>query len=97
MRLKWLASRGAWFTCNQHGFVEGKSTITALSTFVDAIEAGFVKEDQTLAVFLDIKAAFDNAWHPASPHQLVERQCPTGLIHPLKSSDADAVQLSHTC
>ena len=66
-------------------FVEGKSTITALSTFVNVIEAGLQKNYQTLAVFLDIKAAFDNAWHPAILHQLVERECPTYLIHLLKS------------
>ena len=56
-----------------------------MSTFVDIIETGFANNSQTLAVFLDIKAAFDNAWHPAILHQLIEKDCPAYLIHLLKS------------
>ena len=66
-----------------------------MSTFVDVIEAGFAKDCQTKAVFLDIKAAFDNASHPAILHQLIKRECPTYLIHLLKSFLIDGMVEIH--
>jgi len=53
-----------WFSDNQHGFVEGKSTITALASFVGAIHNGFSQRAYTGSVLLDIKGAFNHAPHP---------------------------------
>jgi ribonuclease HI len=44
----------------QHGFRPNKSTLTALSTLVNFIETNNHRNQQTLAVFLDIHGAFDN-------------------------------------
>ena len=44
----------------QHGFRERMSTDTALTTVVDKIEQGLLNKEITVAVFLDIKGAFDN-------------------------------------
>ena len=48
---------------NQHGFRKGFSTTSAASTFIDDIVLGLDKGHFTLAVFLDIKKAFDTIYH----------------------------------
>jgi len=48
---------------SQHGFVPGKSTITAMQAVYDWTEAS--KSRHFIGVFLDITGAFDNVgWHP---------------------------------
>ena len=47
----------------QHGFRKGYSTTSATSKFVDEIALGLDKGHCTLAVFLDIKKAFDTIDH----------------------------------
>jgi len=47
----------------QHGFVPGRSTITAMKSVYDWTEAS--KSRHVVGVFLDITRAFDNVgWHP---------------------------------
>ena len=46
---------------NQHGFVDGKSCDSNLTTWVNTIEKGFIDNAFTLGVYIDIKGAFDNA------------------------------------
>ena len=48
---------------DQHGFRKGYSTTSASSKFVDEIVLGLDKGKYTLAVFLDIKKAFDTIDH----------------------------------
>ena len=79
-RLKWHANEGTWFNINQHGFIEGKSTETAAHALVDRIESGFQQKKYTACLFLDIKAAFDSAWHPAILRALIRRNCPSYLV-----------------
>jgi hypothetical protein len=45
---------------DQHAFRKGHCTENALSHMVDSIEKGFKQKKVILAVFLDIKGAFDN-------------------------------------
>ena len=47
----------------QHGFRKGYSTTSATSRFVDDIALGLDGGEHTLAVFLDIKKAFDTLDH----------------------------------
>ena len=55
---------GAGFlSTNQHGFRKCFSTTSAASKFVDDIALGLDKGQYTLAVFLDIKKAFDTIDH----------------------------------
>lgn len=44
---------------NQHGFREGKSTITAISDFLETIIEALEKNNYTFGVFLDLQKAFD--------------------------------------
>jgi hypothetical protein len=44
----------------QHAFRKDKGTDSALSEVVDKIEAGMLRKEHTLGVFLDIAGAFNN-------------------------------------
>ncbi len=44
----------------QHGFRSNRSTLTALSSLTNFIETNNQRNQQTLAIFLDIQGAFDN-------------------------------------
>ncbi|KAL0809474.1 hypothetical protein ABMA28_011642 [Loxostege sticticalis] len=69
----------------QFGFKEQVSTTDALQAavknIVDAKSAG----QQVIAVSLDIKAAFDNAWWPLLLHRLRKLNCPSNLFKLTKS------------
>ncbi len=75
-RLNWFASSRNWLSQNQHGFREGKSTESATLSLVSFIENGFSGKLYTASAFLDIKSAFDSAWHPAIIAMLIKRKCP---------------------
>merc|ERR1712117_748844 len=50
---------------NQFAFQKGKSTDSAISRTVTELERGTLQDDYALAVFLDIKGAFDNLSYDA--------------------------------
>ena len=79
-RLSWFAHRERWLSPNQHGFVPGKSTDSAGHSLVSAIEATRGSKMTTACAFLDIKSAFDAAWHPAILSALARRACSLYLI-----------------
>ena len=79
-RLQSLAENQNWLNANQHGFRKGKSTVTALEELTSVIRGGFRKKCFTSCVLLDIKGAFDNAWHPTIIRRLSENNCPNYLI-----------------
>jgi hypothetical protein len=79
-RLKWHAHQHSWFHDNQHGFIPGRSTETAAHQLTNYIESGFMRNSVTAAAFLDIKAAFDTAWHPAIIVALASKGCPPYLV-----------------
>jgi hypothetical protein len=66
-RLKWHAAKDNWFSNSQYGFHDGHSTESPAHDLVSRIQVGFSKNKFTACAFLDIKAAFDSAWHPAIP------------------------------
>ena len=84
-RLNWLARSGEWFSQDLHGFRAGRSTETAGHSLVSFVENGFSKKSYSTAVFLDIRSAFDSAWHPAIISALLKRSCPLYLIHLINS------------
>ncbi|KAG6465903.1 hypothetical protein O3G_MSEX015484 [Manduca sexta] len=63
----------------QFGFKEQKSTIEALHTAIGIINIAKKTKKQTLAVSLDIQAAFDNAWWPALLNRLHKTNCPRNI------------------
>jgi len=66
---------------NQHGFTEGRSCDTALSTMVDKIEQGINKKGNIcIAVFLDIEGAFDNVQFHSINRELHNRNANTQTI-----------------
>ena len=84
-RLKYYSRIQCWFSDSQHGFVEGKSTITALTSFVGAIHSGFSQRASTGCVLLDIKGAFDHAPHSAILAALRLKGCPPELVAMVQS------------
>jgi hypothetical protein len=79
-RLKWIAAEGRWFNPGQHGFREGCSTETAAHDLVHHIETHLSNKEFTASAFVDIKAAFDSAWHPAIIAALLKKNCPLYLV-----------------
>ena len=53
------------FNINQHAFRKGRSTESALTTFVEYVEESLIARQYTLGVFLDIQGAFDNVPTPS--------------------------------
>ena len=84
-RLSWFASSGDWFSKDQHGFRPGRSTDTAGHALVSLIGNNFSNRLYSVAVFLDIKSAFDCAWHPATHAALLKKSCPLYLVQLVKS------------
>ncbi|KZS03685.1 Uncharacterized protein APZ42_033521 [Daphnia magna] len=80
-RLLWHSSTAQWLSPNQHGFTQGKSTKTATHSLISFRDAAKETKCVTACAFLDIKSAFDTAWHPAIMSALVDRKCPRYLIH----------------
>lgn len=62
-RLEWFIESHAIIPVDQYGFRKGKSTMDNLSCLVGDIRNNFRNNKYTLAVFLDIKGAFDNIDH----------------------------------
>ena len=79
-RLYWTAHKFEWLSSNQHGFREGRSTDTAAHSLTSFIESAFSEKKFCASAFLDIKSAFDSAWHPAILAALSRRLCPPYLI-----------------
>lgn len=68
----------------QYGFRPQTNTTAAISDAIRTIQRAKTEKQITIAVSLDIKAAFDNAWWPALYHRLRLIDCPSniyGLIH----------------
>ena len=95
-RLQWHAKRGNWVSDNQHGFMDGKSTETAVHSLVDFVETNFESKQVTACALIDIKSAFDSAWHPAILAALIRRGCPNYLVRLVSSFLSNRkVTLSH--
>nr|CAH0109609.1 unnamed protein product [Daphnia galeata] len=70
---------------SQHGFRKNRSTGTAAHQLVSFIESAFSEKKVCATAFLDIKSAFDSAWHPAILTALAGRGCPTYLLKMVNS------------
>lgn len=63
----------------QFGFKEQTSTTHAIFTALDLVRAKKSAGEHVIAVSLDIKAAFDNAWWPAILNRLRSYNCPSNI------------------
>jgi hypothetical protein len=73
------------FHPHQHGFCRVFGTDTALSEVVNFVEQGILKNKRVLAVFLDIKGAFDNASSKAIRKAMEDHGYPTVFIFGITS------------
>ncbi len=78
--MKRLASANNWLSPNQHGFRSGFSTEKATFSLTSLIENNRKSKVTTCCAFLDIKSAFDAAWHPAILNCLISKNCPAFLV-----------------
>ena len=84
-KLKLLACDLNWFSDSQHGFRPNKSTESACGSLISLIEKNKKQKATTCCAFLDIKSAFDAAWHPAILKGLIKKGCPVPLVKLIKS------------
>ncbi|KAJ2939044.1 hypothetical protein O0L34_g19024 [Tuta absoluta] len=69
----------------QYGFKQQTSTVTAIHGALDIIKEAKSRGEHAIAVSLDIKSAFNNAWWPAIFHRLRKINCPPNLYNILMS------------
>ena len=74
-----LESRGS-ICAEQHGFRSGRSTLTALMQANEDILESFNARDQTIALSLDISAAFDSVPHDILLWRLYQMETPGNLL-----------------
>ncbi|CAK1545376.1 unnamed protein product [Leptosia nina] len=65
----------------QFGFKQQTSTSKAIITALDLIRSKKARGEHVIAVSLDIKAAFDNAWWPAVFARLRHYDCPSNIYY----------------
>lgn len=78
----WL-TESQYFRGSQHGFMAGRSTISAMRELEDYVKAS--ESRYVIGLFLDISGAFDNAWWPLILVTLRRHECPAELLRLLKS------------
>ena len=68
---------------NQHGFRKGRSCESALTSFIGKVEHSFIdkKKGFSMAVFLDIRGAYDNLSNGAIVRALRKRKCNMKFIN----------------
>lgn len=69
-RITYKAAKLGLLNSRQFGFKEQTNTTAALDNALRVVREAKLNKELVLAVSLDIKAAFDNAWWPALFHRL---------------------------
>lgn len=65
----------------QFGFRAGHSTVLQLQRVVEHITESFQNQKHTIAIFLDVKEAFDRVWHSGLLSKLIRFNFPDALTH----------------
>ena len=68
------------FEAQQHGFTQGRSCDTALSSLVDKIESSILRNKLALVGSLDIQGAFDYCQHSAILDAMAEKRVPAQIL-----------------
>ncbi|CAG4990274.1 unnamed protein product [Parnassius apollo] len=79
-RVVYHAQRNNRLNKFQFGFREQTNTCEAIHTALKIIKLAKSEKHLSIAISLDIKAAFDNAWWPALFHRLRHIQCPNNIF-----------------
>ena len=61
---------------HQYAFQKGKSTDSAISRTITELERGTLQNDYVIAVFMDIKGAFDNISYDAQIKAMEKHNVP---------------------
>ena len=70
-RIQWTLENKNLLNNNQSGFTKGKSTTDNITFLVDSIQKGFAEQQQTTAIFIDLKNAYDRVWtHKVTDHMI---------------------------
>lgn len=95
-RVTYTAAKAGKLNDRQYGFKPQTNTTAALRAAIDQIKTDKNNGLMTVAVSLDIKAAFDNAWWPALFHRLRHIDCPSNIYRLILSYTTDrTVILDH--
>ncbi|KAJ4428059.1 hypothetical protein ANN_24073 [Periplaneta americana] len=65
----------------QAAYQQGLSTTHQLLRLVEQTTIGFNNRATTVAIFLDVKSAFDSVWHTGIIYKLIQSEVPDALIH----------------
>ncbi|KAJ8722734.1 hypothetical protein PYW07_003914 [Mythimna separata] len=80
-RLEWYVESKGLLAESQYGFRKGKSTTDCLSIFSSDIRLSFSNNQSTIAVFLDINAAYDNVVLSVLQNKLKALEVPLNLTN----------------
>lgn len=84
-RLVYFMNRGQNLCSGQYGFKQQTSTVMAINNALDIINNARSNKEHVIAVSLDIKSAFDNAWWPAIFQKLRSINCPNNIFSLLRN------------
>lgn len=84
-RLKEHLENQHFFSDNQCGFRDGKSTLNHLFNISQHIQTSFRNQKQTSAIFLDAEKAFDQTWHNGLKYKLYNIGLPNNTLRILSS------------
>ena len=65
-RLMWVLERGGHIPSEQSGFRKNRNTTDHLVQFENDVKDSITTKQHTIAIFFDIKKAYDTAWRPWS-------------------------------
>ncbi|XP_054153607.1 uncharacterized protein LOC128952269 [Oppia nitens] len=83
-RVQWDLHKRGQLSNKQYGFTPQTSTVDAISNALNIIKYAKSKKEYVMAISLDIKAAFDNAWWPAVINGLKTKNTPKNTLDLIK-------------
>jgi ribonuclease HI len=84
-RLQWYLYTNNLMHGNQYGFTPQKSAEDLVNKICETAKNQLKNKGITLMVSLDIRGAFDNAWHPMIMENLRSKNCPKNVFEIVKS------------
>ena len=79
-RLRYYDKQLSWNSDEQYGFTVGVGAEDAALKLTTVIQEGFRKREETLALFVDIKNAFNELWWVPVIKSLIDQNCPKMYI-----------------
>ncbi|XP_070511881.1 uncharacterized protein [Cardiocondyla obscurior] len=84
-RLNWWAENLELYDKNQNGFRRGRSCLENLVKLSNSIRASRMKNQDTLACFLDVSSAYDNVQYGILINKLKELKCPNKVANAIST------------